>query len=506
MAITIGNIGKADTFTHTTGSNAIRQLISIKIQADGTVNTSNVNLGNQGDDGVTVLYFDISDFINDPEPFKDRYQPVIISRDASGNSQTFDFDGKYFYVPNGITRSAGVYDLVYAVWERNTNNGNVSSATEIFTSSIFTGIVKPTNFGLISQEEPETLPAVLQGSFRKPKREISYLGKVKEKESNLLGYKLDQYITFLELYEKHADLQFYVVYFTGYVKTESGNSVIQTKGYCFDDNGRCWAPPVVTDNPGDWQVMIIGYSDNGYEFVSDVFVMKVIDNKLVNDSDLDADALSDVPLLEQTQLALADSEGRPILVTQTISDQGRYVLTYVGDEIQRLLNLVNTDLDYEPGSWRYNTSERLSEVENNLSTEIQDRIDGDSTLRANLEAEIAIRQEADATLQTNIDNEAANRETADTTLQTNIDNEVTARQSADNSIINAYQTADTNLSQTITQNYKQAIKELENKYIPQTEQIKNFTLLESEEEFDSLVNSNQINTTMVYFIKENEGE
>lgn len=508
MAITIG---KANTFTHTTGSNAIRQLITIKIQADGTINASNVDLGNQGDDGVTILYFDISDFINDPEPFKNRYQPVIISRGISGTSQTFDFDGKYFYVPNGITRNAGVYDLVYAIWEKNEDDGdtsgnteNLSSAKEIFTSSVFTGIVKPTNFGLISEDEPETLSTVVETSFIKPKRQISYLGKVKD--NNLLGYKLDQYITFLELYETHADLESYVVYFTGYVKTQAGDSVIQTKGYYFDSAYKCWVPPLVTDNPGDWQVMIIGYSDNGYEFVSDVFIMKVIDNKLVDDSELDTDALSNVPLLEQTQLALADSEGNPILVTQTISDQGTYTLTYVGDEIQRLLNLVNTDLDNESGSWRYETSTKLLEVENNLSAETQTRIDEDTTLRTNLETEITTRQEADTVLQTNIDNEITNREVADTTLQTNIDNEVVARQNADNEIVDAYKSADTTLSQTITQNYTKAIGELDNKFIAQTAEIKTITLLNSEDDFDVMVENGQIITTMLYLIKETETE
>ena len=80
--------------------------------------------------------------------------------------------------------------------------------------------------------------------------------------------------------------------------------------------------------------MIVGYSDNGYEFYSDVFVVNVIDNELrslsLNDLILDANLLS-----------LADENNNPILVLRP-EIGSNYVLRFAGEEINTLLNAVQT--------------------------------------------------------------------------------------------------------------------------------------------------------------------
>ena len=62
MAIQIGH---ANDFIYS-DRKAIRGIYTITIQANGTIDASNIILGNQGDDGVTILDFDISKLKNVP--------------------------------------------------------------------------------------------------------------------------------------------------------------------------------------------------------------------------------------------------------------------------------------------------------------------------------------------------------------------------------------------------------------------------------------------------------
>ena len=63
MAIQIGH---ANDFIYSDSRKAIRATHKITIQANGTIDASNIILGNQGDDGVTILDFDISKLKNVP--------------------------------------------------------------------------------------------------------------------------------------------------------------------------------------------------------------------------------------------------------------------------------------------------------------------------------------------------------------------------------------------------------------------------------------------------------
>lgn len=365
MAIQIGH---ANDFIYN-NKDAIRKEYRITIQSNGTINASNIELGNQGDDGVTILDFDISKLNNVPlntenkKELKNRYQPVIICRNSMGVSQTFDFDGEHFYVPNAITKNAGIYKLVYAIRENEkdtTESGesteeNVKGNTEIFTSSIFTGIVKATNYSLISFEEPEILPSVKTTSIVKPAIKIKLEGSISNNSNNnLLGYKLDKYMSYLQLQDGFSNdygTDSYVVYFTGTVTLENGIIEQITQGYYFekdnnDDNYKCWVPPVVTANPGIWELMIIGYTTEGHEYVSNVFEMPVVDNELVNNDDLDADTFSDVPLLDANTYTLqdADADGKSLYVTRTVMEDTSYSLNYTGSQIQALLDKVNNNV------------------------------------------------------------------------------------------------------------------------------------------------------------------
>lgn len=355
MAIQIGH---ANDFIYD-NKDAIRKKHTIKIQSNGTIDKSNIELGNQGDDGVTILHFDTRDLTNKPESFKDRYQPVIICRNSMGISQTFNFDGEYFYVPNAITKNAGTYKLVYAIIENENDTAesgksteeNVEGNTEIFTSSIFTGIVKPTNYSLISFDEPETLPSVKTTSLIKPTIFVKLEGGISANSSKLLGYKLDKYMSYLQLQGGFSDynVDSYVIYFTGTAVLEGGAIGQITQGYYFekdenDGNYKCWVPPMVTANPGIWELMIIGYTTEGHEYVSDVFKMPVVDNELVNNDDLDADTFSDVPLLDVDTYTLQDANEKLLYVTRTVMEDTSYSLNYTGNQIQALLDKINNNV------------------------------------------------------------------------------------------------------------------------------------------------------------------
>lgn len=83
------------------------------------------------------------------------------------------------------------------------------------------------------------------------------------------------------------------------------------------------------------------------------------------------------------------------------------------------------------------TSERKAadtNLDNKINKEIQDRTNADTALQTKLDKEVSDRTVADTELGTRIDNEEDAREAADTTLQENIDTEKTERKAADSTL------------------------------------------------------------------------
>lgn len=83
------------------------------------------------------------------------------------------------------------------------------------------------------------------------------------------------------------------------------------------------------------------------------------------------------------------------------------------------------------------TSERKAadtNLDNKVNKEIQDRTNADTALQTKLDKEISDRTTSDRELDTRIDNEEDAREAADTTLQRNIDTEKTERKAADGTL------------------------------------------------------------------------
>lgn len=306
---------------------AIRQTVELSINNYGKVSTTGViNLGNQGDDGVTILHFNVSNALSKLIE-NGNYQSMIIDTNQSGYERTYNFNGIDFYVPSGITLSSGEHSLVYVVMEKesSTEGGNTNTNSEVFASSSFIGSVNPTNAPLIT--DPKELPSVEDTNvFTKPAIKMSYKGSVNDSE---IGYAFDKYIRYIELVEKHSSLQQYVIYYTGYVPEEDGSFNLHTFGYYVNENYKSWVPPVVTQNPGTWQIMIVGYNNEGAEYYSNVFIVNVIDNNL---SDVSLNAV----LLDSDLMPLADEDGLPILVTRP-EVGANYRLAYKGAKVDALL-------------------------------------------------------------------------------------------------------------------------------------------------------------------------
>jgi len=93
-------------------------------------------------------------------------------------------------------------------------------------------------------------------------------------------------------------------------------------------------------------------------------------------------------------------------------------------------DLLRTDLTSEIS----NRSNADSTLQTNIDSEASTRLANDTTLQTNIDSEATLRTNADNTLQTNIDNEATTRTTNDNTLQSNIDSEAATRLADDNTL------------------------------------------------------------------------
>ena len=119
--------------------------------------------------------------------------------------------------------------------------------------------------------------------------------------------------------------------------------------------------------------MIVGYSEEGYEYYSDVFVVSVIDNELRSLS------LNDL-ILDSNLFYLADENNNPILVLRP-KIGSNYVLRFTGEEINNLLDSVQTGdqtvsraIGDESGntiSTTYATKNEIESLKNYINSQIQ---------------------------------------------------------------------------------------------------------------------------------------
>lgn len=305
----------------------LRQIIQLKIQADGTVtnmsggNPGVLNLGNQGEDWATVIDFDLTDLYTqgllDREDVTNSlvmyYVAKIIVVDQDGlrvASLTVPVDDKhaFFRVGKDITEYTGRYEMIFTLQEKENEIDNYEGEIEVFVSSQFSGVVNESIYRFASEMLGNIVvqSPVQYRTLKKPTIHIGFNAQkdpiLKSGESKKLGHKRDRFITDIELDELAPGALDYIVFFGNLEQ----DIII---GVYVDENRRLWVPEDVTWYAGQWLVGIGAYTDNGEEFYSNTITM-VVENNFLNDKD-SFDDDSEYPIG-----ALEDREGKIIVDSQ----------------------------------------------------------------------------------------------------------------------------------------------------------------------------------------------
>lgn len=124
-----------------------------------------------------------------------------------------------------------------------------------------------------------------------------------------------------------------------------------------------------------------------------------------------------------------------------------------------------------------NINTNISNIEQDLADEIEQRKQADTQLQTNINNETTARQQADNQLQTNIDAESSARQEADSKLQTNIDTEASERKKEDTAIREEIKNINTDITEDISNinssinNINQSITNINNKNNSQDQAI-----------------------------------
>ena len=167
-----------------------------------------------------------------------------------------------------------------------------------------------------------------------------------------------------------------------------------------------------------------------------------------------------------------------------------------------LTNIAVTNLNNDLQTEISNREEADKQLQSNIDAEASAREAADKQLQSNIDAEASAREAADKQLQSNIDAEASAREEADTQLQSNIDAEKSAREAADTQLQNnidaeasARETADTQLQNNIdaeTSARTEAINQINNDITTVENNISNLQSLYNTLNQATLDNTNAI--------------
>lgn len=216
----------------------LRQIIQLKIQADGTVtsmsggNPGVLNLGNQGEDWATVVDFDLTDLYTQgllnqedtTDSLVSYYVAKIIVADIEGKrieSLIVPVEQKhaFFRINKPITEDTGQYRMVFVLREKENSLDNYIGEIEDFVSSEFYGEVHQSIYQNIKELHNNILiqEPVQFKTLKKPTIHVGFDSKkspvLKSSGNQKLGYKRDRFITDMELEELvRGDLD-YIIFF-----------------------------------------------------------------------------------------------------------------------------------------------------------------------------------------------------------------------------------------------------------------------------------------------------
>ena len=287
----------------------LRKTINLKIKADGSVVNADgtmlttLNLGVQGDDRATIIHFDLEDLYirgllrNEMDSYAnnltEHYQPIIYCQLDDDTIQKYEFDGVHFYIPSTLSSNTKNVKLLYTLKELyrgEENKDNITEEIEDFVSAEIRGsfdynmllpFLDDANIYNEIEVKHETLkkPTIYLNFNAKKALEIDSIG------GQSLGYAQDRKITDIQLSGLYADEEIsYIVYFYN-------PDIEGIIGAVADKNDKLWIPVEITQNAGNYTILVYAATTNGEEFYSNTIQMKVVENFLYKGALVDLGAI-----------------------------------------------------------------------------------------------------------------------------------------------------------------------------------------------------------------------
>lgn len=301
---------------------AVKKSINITYNSFGYADVSMIELGMQYDHRVTWLHFNLDQLkwhLNEQKGYTEEtkynfYTFKIAFTRIGSKPETFiwEFDGVDFEIPRGITKEAGLYQVVLIIeeWQGDDNLiGNIKNEGKEFIERFVTSPIQGTVSTSLYDPKYEIVGEVIEtdqeAALIKPTIlcSLSDDGQliVDEKE---LGQKYDNFIRYFK-FNPHRitahlnDFNIFAIFKQG-EKFYSSLFEITSPDDPYDDYTSShpiigWIPTNVYQSDGMWDVAIIAFagkvediasnSDNGdyYFYVSKNVKMRVNSNNLTSD-------------------------------------------------------------------------------------------------------------------------------------------------------------------------------------------------------------------------------
>lgn len=260
-----------------------RDVIDIKVNCNGTVEPSTINIGNRYESNVVKLKFDTS-ALKWFDSTKDQYQALITFIGAKNQIYyTYEFDGEDFSIPDEVLSSTSdTLTCVITFREKlgDTQDGNITDNEDIYqetlTTAPITCAINTAIHNSITIDDLASVTAVEDNldSLSKCQIDVSQLVKNQFTVSDkIIGTTLDNYIRFFSFAEECLGLSNYYIYIENSKKRQIG--LIK-----FNSNGHAWISNDITFYTGDVQVNFIASDLLNRVYISNPIMCSIVDNKL----------------------------------------------------------------------------------------------------------------------------------------------------------------------------------------------------------------------------------
>ena len=366
------NLSRVMSFTKTFNpANSIKPLIKIKIGVDGHAThmdgtpLGTLDLGVQGEHHVKWIKIDLTE-LRWGSNYNPNYTYKLIFESTTEPAIHFEYPfecdqtGGIFKIPSTITKYAHIYRIALVIVENTetTDEGNVSTHTEVFSSYAWEGAVKESFFDLNAIEEALSLESDQLEGLTKSVIEVA-LGDnekaevIKDISGNnfaylvggelsltprSIGVRNDHFIRYFKLSSMYLTNK--LNSFDLYLCFEKDGYVYATKfqELLNNDDGKddysaeapliAWVHPAVYRSAGDWNMFVVATTEdidtgNDYEtedfyrFISSTLV-GIIDNTGLRYRGQDTSPTTDdtIYLMSNDENTLESNDGLTIKTTK----------------------------------------------------------------------------------------------------------------------------------------------------------------------------------------------